>query len=57
MPESIEYYEHLAQETETIYKKMKATPKNERPHSYSLTYANKDFKKAKENLEIAKRLW
>jgi len=39
------------------HKLMKETPKNERPHSYSLTYAKKEVNNMQKNYEMALKLW
>lgn len=56
MPESIEYYTYLVEKLEAEHKAIKDTPKSEREHSYSLTYATKNLKESKEKLAIAERL-
>jgi len=57
MPESIEYYEIRLSKAMEYHKLMKETPKNERPHSYSLTYAKKEVNNMQKNYEMALKLW
>lgn len=56
MPESIEYFEFKLEEALMTQEGMKngTIP---REHSFSLTYATKEVKQMRENLELAKRLW
>ena len=56
MPESIEYFEFLVEEAENKHAFLKANP-DKREHAFSLTYANKAVKEAKQNLELARKLW
>ncbi len=56
MPESIEYYEFQVEGAQKLYENLKNN-KEQRSHSYSLTYAKKDLNNAKKNLELAKKLW
>ena len=56
MPESIEYFSKKLEKAIAHHKGLKdGTIKRE--HSYSLTYANKEIKKLKKKVEIAKLLW
>ena len=56
MPESVEYYEHLAEVMEEIHQNLKSG-KTAKSHSYSLTYAKKNLNNAIKNLETAQKLW
>ena len=56
MPESVDFYRHKLEEATKRHADLKQHPEK-REHSYSLTYANNDVKKAKENLSLALRLW
>jgi len=56
MPESIEFYGHELEKATNLHTGLK-DGSIKRSHSYSLTYANKDRKKALKNYETAKELW
>ena len=56
MPESIDYFHHKYEISKEYHEGLKSG-KYPKRHSYSVTYANKDKKKMKENLEIAVKLW
>lgn len=56
MPESIDFYEHEVERTKNIHTFYKENP-DKREHSFSLAYANKDYKEAVKKYELAKRLW
>lgn len=56
MPESIEFYEFKLEQAKEKHKTLKDNP-DQRSHSYSLTYANKEVKETEKNLEIAVKLW
>lgn len=56
MPESLEYFKAKYEKAVELHELLKAKPEL-REHSYSLTYANKDRKKMKENYELAEKLW
>ncbi|MTB53029.1 DUF3560 domain-containing protein [Lewinella sp. W8] len=57
MPESLEYFAYKLEEAEKEHARIKATPKRERRHSFSLTYANNHKKEMAKKLETAKKLW
>ena len=56
MPESIEYFKYKLEQAKENHAKIKATPKEERRHSYSLTYANKEVKELEKKVKIAEKL-
>ena len=56
MPESIEYFEALAEKTRDEHQFLKDNP-DKRPHSMALQYANKRKKDAEKNYQLAVRLW
>jgi hypothetical protein len=56
-PESVEYYKHKLEEAKAKHAAIKATPKHEREHSYSLTYANNAVKDFAQKVELAEKLW
>ena len=56
MPESLSFYEFKLEEAKTKHKFLKDNP-NERAHSYSLTYANKEVKETEKLLNLAVKLW
>lgn len=56
MPESIEYFEFKLEEALKTQQGLKDGT-IAREHSFSLTYATKEVKLMKENLELAKKLW
>lgn len=57
MPVSIEFYEIKLSEAMKYHELMKKTPKRERPHSYSLTYAKNNVNKLTKKFELSKQLW
>lgn len=56
MPESVEYYAFLVEKYTQEHAELKAHPEK-RAHSMSLQYANKRLKEAKNNHELAFKLW
>jgi len=56
MPESLEYFQVKLEKAIAYHAGLK-NGTIERTHSYSLTYANKEVKELKKNVEIAKLLW
>lgn len=56
MPESVEYFEFKLEEALNTQRGLKDGT-IAREHSFSLTYATKEVKLMKENLELAKKLW
>lgn len=56
IPESLEYFQAKLEKAIAYHAGLK-NGTIERTHSYSLTYANKEVKKLKKNVEIAKLLW
>jgi len=56
MPESIEFFEFELEKAKKTHKYLKDNP-DKRPHSLSLTYANKKVKELKEKVETAIKLW
>lgn len=56
MPESLEYFEFKLEEAKKAHQFFKDTP-DQRPHSMSLKYANKNVKETEKNLALAVRLW
>lgn len=57
IPESLEYYQHELEKAEIIKAKLKAMKKAERPHAYSLAYANKAVKELQKKVALAEKLW
>lgn len=56
MPESLEYFQAKLEKAIAYHTGLK-NGTIERTHSYSLTYANKEVKELRKNVEIAKLLW
>lgn len=56
MPESVEHFTKLAEETAKVHEEYKNGTRK-REHDYSLTYANKARKDAEDNLKKAITLW
>ena len=56
MPESVEYFEYLVEKLEKKHAALKADP-DKRGHTFSLTYAKKDWNNAVKNLKLAHLLW
>jgi hypothetical protein len=56
MPESLEYYEFKLEEAKQKHQFYKDNPEK-REHSFSLTYAKKAVNEAKNNLDLAVKLW
>jgi len=56
MPESLSYYEFKLEEAKKKHKFLKDNPE-QRAHSFSLTYANKEVKETEKNLNLAVKLW
>jgi hypothetical protein len=56
MPESLEYFEFLAEKMTSRHQDIKSG-KIEKRHNYSLTYAKKDANEANKKLELSKKLW
>lgn len=56
MPESIAFYTEKLEIAQALHKGLKDGTISKR-HSFDMSYANRDVKKAKENLELAKKLW
>jgi hypothetical protein len=55
-PESLSYFEFKLEEARKAHKFLKDNPE-ERAHSYSLTYANKNVKELTKKVETAIKLW
>jgi hypothetical protein len=56
MPESLNYFEFKLEEAKDKHKFLKDNP-DQRPHSMSLQYANKEVKDLEEKVVLAIRLW
>lgn len=56
MPESLEYFEFKLEQAKLKHQNLKDNPEQRR-HSYSLTYANKEVKEMQDNLNLAVKLW
>lgn len=56
MPESLEYFEFKLEEAKKKHQFLKDNP-DQRSHSMSLAYANKDVKETEKNLHLAVKLW
>lgn len=56
MPESIDFYEHKLEQAKKYHEGLKSG-KYRREHTHSMAYANKAVKEAKNNYNLAVKLW